>query len=156
MAGFLGSFLPEFFKWLPFFSGQCLFILKRMGLAVRSPLNAMKSRRQYLKQNWDILLIRTVIEFIAVYFPYQHSNLFETYLPKWWAVIPASWVVPMALGYLADSMLDWILGKDKIFGVPIPDFIKETIPQLPEVQNLVAQLGEIKAAQPPVDVPQQP
>jgi len=130
----------EVLNWLPFFLGQCLFILKRSGLAVRSPLNGMKSKRQYVYQNWDILLIRAVLEFIIVYFPYRHSSLFATYLPKWFNLIPGSWVIVLALGFLSDSLMDWLAGKDKVFGVPVPGFIKETIPQLPAVQQLVADL----------------
>ena len=138
----MGAVLSEILQWLPFFGGQCLFVLKRSALAVRSPLNGTKSRRQYLKQNWDILLVRTVIALIAVYFPYRHSDVFVGYLPKWMGLIPTSAIVPLALGYMSDSTLDWLLGKDKIFGVPIPAFIKETVPQLPAVQNMVAQLGD--------------
>ena len=140
MSQILKAVLPEMLNWLPFFLGQCLFILKRSGLAVRSPLNAMKSRRQYIAQNWDILLIRTVLEFIVVYFPYRHAGLFATYLPKWWNLIPSSWVLSLALGFLSDSLMDWIAGQDKVLGIPVPSFIKETIPQLPQVQALVANL----------------
>ncbi len=95
--------------WLPFFFGQSLFILKRMALAVRSPLNPLKSRKEYLKLNWDVLLIRSALEFAVVYFPYRHvpMDTFTATLHIPFHIPQDSAVVSFLLGFLSDSTMDW-------------------------------------------------
>src|SRR5262249_21153214 len=60
--------------WLAFAAGQWLFILKRMALALRSPMNGVKTRKQYLLLNWDVLLIRSALEFVIIFYPYRHVD----------------------------------------------------------------------------------
>ena len=141
------SLRDDFLYWVPFFFGQCLFILKRTALAIRSPLNAVRSRRQYLFLNWDILAIRTALEFALVYIPYRHIPIdtltagFSWHMP--FHIPQDSAVLSFLLGYMSDSTTDWIAMQDTIFKIPIPSWIKETIPHLPQVQVMVATL-EVK------------
>ena len=122
---------------------------KRTALAACSPMNAMKSRSQYIgSSNWDILLIRFALEFAIIFIPYRHVPLDQLTANLPWHLpfhIPQdSGAFCFLLGYLSDSTTDWIAMQDKIFGVPIPSWVKETIPQLPQVQSMVNQLAELQ------------
>ena len=127
--------------YLAFAGGQSLFMLKRADLAVRSPLNAVHSKQDYFKSNWVPLLIRSFIEFVIVFMPYRHFDTDKIVSAIGWNIpfhIPQNWVVSAFLGYLSDSIMDWVVMQDKIAGITVPKLIKETIPQLLVVQNIVA------------------
>jgi hypothetical protein len=127
--------------WLAFAGGQLLFMLKRADLAARSPLNAVPTKASYFRANWIPLLIRAFIEFAVVYTPYRHVPSDKIISAFGWNIpfhVPQSWVVSASLGYLSDSLMDWGLMQEKILGITVPSFIKETIPQLPQVTVLVA------------------
>ena len=139
-----------------FMLGQALFLLKRMALAVRSPMNALKSRRQYLSQNWDILLYRGAIEYVFLFF-YLHQALLAELLglihvkPPF--VIPVFGFGCFALGLLCDFCMDWIAMQDRVLGIPVPSWIKEFVPRLPQLEIVVANLQiSAKADIPPPDV----
>lgn len=122
--------------WLVFFAGQCVYILKRCAMAIRSKTNPIKSRRAFLVANWDILAYRSVIEFALLFYPLRHltvgtiAGIIHFSLPVW---IPAESQVS-AIGFFfigigADVMLDWIGESDKT-----PSFIKKFLQeQVPDV-----------------------
>jgi hypothetical protein len=127
--------------WLFFVSGQLMFMLKRADLARRSPLNGVPSIAAYFKTNWVIILQRLAFEviFLFVYrypgFPNELGLHFS--LP----VIKQSLVLSFFGGFFADALLDWATMQDSIIGIKVPKWVKESIPQLPQVQALVANLG---------------
>lgn len=148
----------DFVYWGCFLAGQWLFLLKRMALAVRSPMNALKNRRQYIYTNWDIILIRTAIEFAVIYYPYRHADLNMLVAKLGWSLpfkIPQAGVVAFGLGFLADFLLDWITMQDKILGISMPAWLKETVPQLPQVQQVIEAHQNDKKTHGP-DVPEEP
>lgn len=123
--------------WLVFFCGQCVYILKRAAMAIRSKTNPIKSRRAFLYANWDILAIRSTVEFILIFYPLRHLNmgtlasLMHFTLPSW---IPTdghlgAWGF-FACGIASDVLLDWIGENDKVPNV-IRQFIKENVPNVP-------------------------
>ena len=134
----------DFVLWLVFFLGQCLFILKRAGSAIRSQTNPIKTRRAFLVANWDILLIRTAMEFVF-YYVLRHVNsgnlagFFHIPLPSF---IPADSHMPMVgmffSGYFSDSGLDWVSQWSKL-----PQWaqkmIKENVPDLQTVIQVTKQ-----------------
>jgi hypothetical protein len=124
--------------WVPFFIGQLFFVLKRAGSAIRSSTNPIKSRRAFIYANWDILSIRLFIELIFPYYPVRHLNFgtiastFHVSLPSW---IPPESRMPalgfLALGYFADSILDWISQNQKV-----PAWIRQLIgEQIPNISG---------------------
>lgn len=125
-----------------FLFGQWLFLLRRADLGVRSPMNALKSRRQFFYLNWVTLLYRVVIEFGLFFYPYRHADvnsllsLEGLQLPSWLHV-PQNWIFVIFLGIFSDGLLDWVLGRGKFLGITIPDRLKEDIPQLPEVRAIL-------------------
>lgn len=144
--------LWDIIYYLPFLCGQALFLLKRVGLAIRSPLNCLKSRREYLYINWDILVYRAGLEFILIYFPYRHQDVVSGWLASFgWHLpfqLPQAAILFVMLGLMSDYMLDWIAGHDKVFGMTIPKFLKEQIPQIPEVQGVLKAMAEQKNGTP--------
>ena len=126
--------------WFAFFAGQCVFVLKRSAMAVRSKTNPIKTRRAYLYANWDVILIRSVIEFIIIFYPYRHGELDSVFnfvtlghLPF---AFPQSPVFSLALGYLADSTLDWVGTLPRV-----PEWLRESIPNLQVYSSHTVQSG---------------
>jgi hypothetical protein len=75
--------------------------------------------------------------------PYRHFDTDKIVSAIGWNIpfhIPQNWVVSAFLGYLSDSIMDWVVMQDKIAGIKVPALIKETIPQLLAVQTIVATL----------------
>lgn len=148
----LWSLLTEHQRWdaiyyTAFFGGQMLFLLKRIGLAIRSPMNLLKTRRQYVRLNWDILLNRTILEFAIVYYPFRHIDINTLFGMFGWNMpfhVPNSAISFFLLGYLSDSLMDWFAMQDKLMGIKIPDIVKETVPHLPEAATLVEKLKQKK------------
>jgi len=121
----------DFVLWLCFFLGQSLFILKRSAMAIRSKTNPLKTRRQYVYRNWDILTIRIAIETVLVYYPWRHGDLPAIFAHFGWSVpftIPNGGFAAAGLGYLSDSAIDWLSTWSKA-----PMWIRENVPQLPLV-----------------------
>jgi hypothetical protein len=131
--------------WFAFFGGQFLFMLKRADLAVRSPLNAVESKSHFFAYNWVPLTIRTFIEFGFIFAPWRSIGTDGMMALFGWHVpfpVPHGWVAASILGYLSDSMMDWAAMQKKILGITVPDIIKETIPQLAVVTQIVAVIKE--------------
>src|SRR5271155_5072306 len=127
--------LQDFVYWLAFFFCQLLLFLKRPGVATRKLTNPTKSRWQYLRNNWVTLLIRTVIEFVLIFYPYRHFSMgaiagwFGWHLPF---DVPQSGFGAFCLGFLSDGLLDWLGTLQTIpkTNIAIPAWIKEQIPPL--------------------------
>ena len=135
--------------WLAFFFGQCLFMLKRTALAIRSPMNAMRSRTEYIQRNWDVLLIRTALEFALIFWPYRHVPIASLLAFTGWNMpfaVPQSAVVSFFLGFISDAMMDWLALQDSFLKFPIPSWIKETIPQLPHIDVVMRHVESTNAA----------
>lgn len=133
--------------WLVFALGQLLFLLKRADLAKRSPLNGVRSIGQFFGQNWITLLFRSALEFVFPFYVYRHTD--PAVLSSWIAKvgvnipfrIPQSLVVAFLLGLFSDMLMDWLAMQDSVAGIKIPSWLKENIPQLPEVKQLVDSLN---------------
>lgn len=115
----------------------------------------MRTRRQYVRLNWDILGIRSALEFVFVFTPYRHVPLDRLTAALPWHLpfnIPQdSLAFCILLGYLSSSMMDSAAMQEKLFGFPIPGWVKETIPQIPAVQQLVQNLTTKTVAGEPAD-----
>jgi hypothetical protein len=121
--------LQEAVLYAAFLAGMALFILKRAAGAIRSKVNPISSRRQYLLINWDLLLIRAGLE-LPLYWIFSHYDLSTIlkYVGLAWEFpfkVPVNPITAFIVGYQADSMLDWISLWKKA-----PDFIRENIPQV--------------------------
>lgn len=119
--------MPEhssFAVWALYLLGQCVHILKRAGMAVRSKSNSIRSRSAFVAHCWDALLVRLVL----------CAGLF------WWLLAdPRSLARVLALcgvhlapdfsmglgtalifGYFADSVLDWLVSRIPILQKELP------------------------------------
>jgi len=109
-----------------FVGGQALFILKRSAQAIRSKTNPISSRTQYVKSNWDVLLIRMAIE-APIFYIFRHydTNTVLAFFTQWRVPfqVPQGGMTSFLLGYLSDSLLDWF-GTSKV----APEWLKENIP----------------------------
>ena len=84
--------LGDLIYWVIFLAGECLWVLICAAAAVRSKHNPLKSRRAYVKENWDIYLIRFCVEFL-VYYGWRHVAL-NTLL----SMVNVSWQLPVVSG----------------------------------------------------------
>ena len=133
---------------LVFSLGQFLFMLRRADLARRSPLNGVKSIGMFFAMNWVTLLFRAIIEWGVCLWPYRSASAQWVNSLIAHIGINVPFQIPshrglagcFFLGVFSDMVLDWVTMQDKIFGIPIPKAVKETIPQLPQVQQLVSTL----------------
>jgi hypothetical protein len=132
--------------YLAFLGGQSLFILKRSAQAIRSKTNPIKSRREYLKSNWDVLLIRVAIE-APIFYIFRHydTNTILAFFTQWRTPfqIPQGAMTSFMLGYLSDSLLDWF-GTSKV----APDWLKENIPNVQVYASRSVQTGVDDAGSP--------
>ena len=126
--------------WFFFISGQMMFLIKRADLARRSPLNGVPSITSYFETNWVIILQRLVFEGLFL-FIYRHPNFTnEIGLHFSTPAIKQSLVLAFFGGFFADALLDWATMQDTLVGVKVPKWVKESVPQLPEVKALVITL----------------
>lgn len=131
--------LGDLLYYLAFLGGQLLFVLKRSAQAIRSKTNPIKSRHDYLRANWDVLLIRMAIE-APIFYLYRHYdvNTILAFFTQWKApfAFPQGAMASFTLGYLADSLLDWF-GTSKF----APDWLKENIPNILVAESHTIQTG---------------
>ena len=108
--------IQDLLLYLPFLAGQLLYILKRAGFSMRA--GRAKTRRAYVYQNWDILLFRSVLEFILVFMPVRHyspSQILEIFhvdlsgFPTlaFLSTPVSSPVSLLGIGIGADGLFDW-------------------------------------------------
>ena len=118
----------ELLFWFCFGAGQALWILALAAIAIRKPANPTKTRREYLEHNWDLLLIRAVLE-LPIFFLFRHASLAtlaHAVAVPWpeWLVIPNHPMAALVIGFAADVILSFALNK-----IPgIPPALKERIP----------------------------
>lgn len=143
--------------------GQILFMLKRADLARRSPLNGVKSIRQFFALNWVTLIFRAVIEWGVFLWPYRSASaaFVAAALSKVGVNIPFQ--IPahrglagaFFLGLGADFLMDWLVMQKWFQAIPVLNQLAENIPQIPEVTKVVDKLAADKSQSGP-DVPQEP
>ena len=136
----MSRWLWDIVYWLVFISGQMMFLLKRADLARRSPLNGVISIGSYFVTNWVVIVQRLAFESLFL-FLYRHPD-FPSQLGLHFTLPLAKQSLVLAFfgGFFADAILDWIAMQNTLLGITIPSWIKESIPQLPQVQNFVAGL----------------
>lgn len=133
--------------------GQFLFMLKRAGSAVRSPIVVYKNKWQFFKGNWDTILIRAIFEF-PFFYAWRHYSLAQIVSFTGW-VMPTGWALPdnpftaLVLGYAADSLLDWF-AMWKRLPAWLRKWLNENVPHLPAVELRLVPKDD--APTPPGDV----
>lgn len=138
---------------LAFAAGQILFMLKRADLARRSPLNGVKSIRQFVSINWITLVFRAVVEWGVFLWPYRSASVafIDAAISKLGYSIPFQ--IPARrglagaffLGIGADFLMDWLVMQKWFQAIPILNKLAENIPQLPEVTQMVDNLSIAKS-----------
>lgn len=136
-------------SYAAFLAGQCLFLLKRAGSAMRNPNTDIYNRRSYFINNWDTFAIRAAMEF-PFFYAWRHYGfasligLFGWQMPVWMA-IPDSPLTAFFLGFAADSLLDWAAMSPKL-----PNFLRtwisENVPELNGNAKLKQKLDTAAAA----------
>lgn len=135
--------LEDMLLYIPFFVGQCLYILKRAGFSMRA--GRATSRWDYVYRNWDILLFRSVLELIVVFMPVRHFTpaqllgLFHIDLSgvSWLSFLNNPLSSPISLlaaGIAADGVFDWLVDwASRSTKVPqfIKDWLTENVPPAP-------------------------
>jgi hypothetical protein len=100
--------------WLCFALGQATHILKRAGMAVRSPQNALRTRREYLRLHWDVLAVRALLSAALFWLLEGRPDLLAA-LPAIFgappAELPLTGATALILGYFADSVMDWLVSR---------------------------------------------
>jgi hypothetical protein len=128
--------------WACFVLGQLLFVLKRAASAIRNPANPIKTRKDFIWKNWDVLSIRAAIECLVVFYPWRHIAL-ATIL-SWFHIDASSgWlseiistggasgpIAAIALGYASDSTLDALSQWSKL-PAWLARWMRENIPPAP-------------------------
>jgi hypothetical protein len=126
--------------YLAFVVGQLLSVLRRADMATRSLTNPTPNRRTFIWRNWVPILIRSVLEFVFIFYPYREFDI-NTIISKFgWHLpflIPQSVVVAFLFGFFSDALLDWLLTLQTFPGTtwPIPTWIKEQVPPLTSVSE---------------------
>jgi hypothetical protein len=125
--------LQDIALYLVFLAGQSLYIVKRAGFSVRA--GRAKSRRDYLVRNWDILLFRTVLEFIVVYMPARHYSpgdllrIFHVDIGGFESLAKLNSPIDSAeaflgIGIASDGLFDWLVDWASRSS-KVPDAIKK-------------------------------
>lgn len=124
--------------YLAFIVGQLLFVLKRAGSAIRNPTTTIKTRWEYVNLNWDTILIRGVLEFLVIFYPWRHFSTAEIAHFFGWNIgtwsLPDNPVVATLLGFASDSLLDWLAVSQKLPSF-LQKWLSENVPQLPANQQ---------------------
>ena len=137
MINFTAHQIEDLEAYLCFIFGQFLFVLKRAGSAVMNPNTAAKSVWQYIGQNWVRVLVRMIFELATVFSLFRHYTIadllqkFGVNTSAGWlsifAAIPTSIWSLMALGYMSDSLFDWITRNPKLPKI-LRDWFAENVP----------------------------
>lgn len=130
--------------WLAFALGQALFLLKRADLAAKSPLNGVRTKRNFFYLNWVTIIYRSAVEFVFPFYVFRHVDPNVLMAGMSWHLpfsIPQNGVFFFVLGLFSDLIMDWAAMQKSVMGIPVPSWLKENIPQLPEVTKLVSDLN---------------
>jgi hypothetical protein len=133
----------ELLCYVAFVLGQLLFVLKRAGSAIRSKTNPIKSRREYIYSNWDVLLIRLMLEGV-VFIACWHIGFTKilSMFTTWQSPISFPPLPPFYLffGFFIDSGLDWY-GQSNIGPAFLRQFIKENVPDVQVYASKTTETG---------------
>jgi hypothetical protein len=123
----------DLLNYAAFLGGQCLFLLKRAGSAMRNPGTNITRRRDYFRLNWDTAFIRAAMEFPFFYgyrhYGFAHLVSWMGWTPPSWFTVPDNPLISFLLGYAADSLLDWLSMSQKLPGW-LRSWISENVPKL--------------------------
>lgn len=139
--------LEDLLLYIPFLFGQLIYIMKRAGFSVRA--GRSPSRWKYITLNWDIILFRTVLEFLLVFMPARHYSPSQILSLFHIDIGNVSWLSffnnPMsspasllAAGIAADGIFDWIVDwASRSPKVPqaIKNWLTENVPPLPLLKD---------------------
>jgi hypothetical protein len=101
--------------WVAFMAGQLLNVLKQAAMAIRNPHNPVKTRRDYVYRNWDILVLRGAVG-VLLFWTYKTWPDGLTMLLAHFGVqfnlnLPLIPPVALGLGLASDFCLDWVAVK---------------------------------------------
>lgn len=123
-----------------FLVGLGLRILSRAGFAIRNPVNPVSSRWQFVKNNWDTMLIRSFWDSLAFGYWLTHPTAFGDFFNLFHLPfnfnVPTNIITAPGFGFLIDSGFDWLgsavinIPQLKVLGV----LLGGTIPPLPSVE----------------------
>jgi hypothetical protein len=105
----------------------------RAGMAVRSSSNTVKSRKEYFSQNWDTLLVRTLLV-LPVYWVDQNPVEIGGWIHKPIPFkIPDGLLAVMVLGFFSNAIIDWFSSLETIPFTKwqMPKVIRDNIPLFP-------------------------
>lgn len=135
--------LEDLLLYIPFFFGQMVYVMKRAGFSKRA--GRSPSRWGYVALNWDIILFRTVLEFIFIYTPIRHYSpdqllgFFHASIGN----IPSlsfmtnpvsSPVSALAAGIASDGIFDWLVdwaSRSPRIPQGIKNWLTENVPPMP-------------------------
>jgi hypothetical protein len=136
--------------FLVFLVGQALHLLMVTGLNLRA--GQITSRKQYVYLNWDMLIVRTALEAVF-YWIYRHWEVVAPILgplinnipvvknlPK---TAPQAWIVFLLLGFIADSLLNYVANLPGM-----PALIKTDFPPPPAPIGVGVGMGIVGAPAP--------
>jgi hypothetical protein len=117
--------------WAFFVLGQILCILKRASFAIRGP-NAVKTRWDYVKVYWDIMLIRAAVGVIIFWLWASYPSILNTVASKFGLnyelTIPVIPPVALCFGLFVDVILDWISSHIPAMQRQLPQLDTTTAP----------------------------
>jgi hypothetical protein len=131
---------------LPFLLGQLVYIMKRASFSMRA--GRAPTRWQYVYRNWDILVFRSVLEFLLIYMPIRHFspdqllNVFHIDVSHIESLDflynPVSSPVSIfGAGIASDGLFDWLVdwaSRSTKIPAPIKAWLTENVPPMPMAQ----------------------
>ena len=110
--------------WPLFVCGQLLSILRKAELAVQATTNPIKSRREYARLYWVILLYRSVVAlsifWVWVIYPAAFSSLAHSIGLTWNLELPPTPPIAIFAGLLYDVGLEWVFNKVPSLRIDLP------------------------------------
>jgi len=125
--------------WVLYFVGIAVRVLGRAGFAIRNPINPIGSRWQFVKKNYDTILVRTLITSCGFHYWLGHPTAVSDMLA--FIHSPLSFNIPVTggtapmIGYLSDQLLD--SGVARIAHIPqlawLTWLLRGQIPSFPSI-----------------------
>lgn len=110
--------------WLPFAAGMAIHVLKRAGMTVRSQNNAVRTRGEFIKIFWDVLVVRATLcaalFWIVLEQPALLGRLAQFFGTAQILELRLNSGTALIFGYFADSILDWVASHVPIFQRELP------------------------------------
>lgn len=118
-----------------FLVGICLFFLAKSGALMRQ--GKLKTRREFLYENWDSMLIRVCVFDSMVFWGWRHVD-FQAVLKNYHIspLVPIapwfnSWIAALVVGFFSDAIVAWALSSSLI-PVGIRTVLNDELPPLPQ------------------------